>query len=85
VWWWILIWTLLLLGAAVVLALLLWTAVVRPGLALARQLGETADVVGQALQPVLEEYRPAPSVLFDPSSVPDATNPRSSGPGRRRR
>jgi hypothetical protein len=85
VWWWILIWTLLLLGAAAVLGLVLWKAVVKPGIALGRQIGETADQVSAALEPVTEAYRPVPSVLVDPSSAPDAPNHRSTSQGRRRR
>ncbi|WP_426560314.1 hypothetical protein ACPPVT_11450 [Angustibacter sp. McL0619] len=84
-WWWILIWTLLLLGAAAVLALVTWKAVVRPGIALGRQLADTSELVAQALEPVTEAYRPTPSVLVDPSGGPDAPNPRSASRGRRRR
>jgi len=84
VWWWILIWTLLLIGAAGVLALIAWKAVAKPGIALGRQLAVSGELVSEALEPVTEPYRPAPSVLVDPSSVPDAPNPRSASLGRRR-
>ena len=83
-WWWILIWALLLLGAAAVLALLVWRAVIRPGIALGRQLGVTSELVSEALETVSEPYRPDPSVLADPSGIPDAPNPSSSRLGRRR-
>jgi hypothetical protein len=85
VWWWILIWALLLLGAAAVLALLVWTFVIKRGIALARQLGESSDQVNRALAPVSEPYRPDPSVLVDPGAVPDAPGSGSGSQGRVRR
>ncbi|GAA4354687.1 hypothetical protein [Angustibacter luteus] len=84
-WWWILIWALLLLGAAAVLGLLVWKSVIKRGIALGRQLGESSDLVSRALEPVSEPYRPDPSVLVDPNATPDAPRNGSGSQGRVRR
>ncbi len=83
-WWWILIWAVLLVGAVVVLALVVWH-VVRQAIALGRQLGASAEEAGRLLAPIQQPYRPAASVLSDPSTLPEPVARRSSaGRGRRR-
>ncbi|GAB3590932.1 hypothetical protein GCM10027446_07270 [Angustibacter peucedani] len=87
-WWWILVWALLLVGAAMALALVGWH-VVKKGIALGRQLGTSAEQVSRLLEPIQAPYRPAASVLSDPSTLPDTAGPSRSRPGagvgRRRR
>lgn len=80
-WWWILIWALLVIGGLVALALVTW-GVVRKAIALGRQLGASTEQASRLLQPLHESYRPAASVLADPSGLPD---PVRHGKGRRRR
>jgi hypothetical protein len=84
VWWWILVWALLLVGAAVVLALVGWH-VVKKAIALGRQLGASAEQVSRLLEPLQEPYRPATSVLADPSTLPEPATRRSRAGRRRRR
>jgi hypothetical protein len=79
-WWWILVWALLLLGAAVVVGLLGWY-LIRRGIALGRQLGQSAEDVSGALAPILDHYEPAHSVLVDPSTLPETPRRRSGRGG----
>jgi hypothetical protein len=74
VWWWILIWVLLVIAAAAFLGLVAWS-VIKRGIRLGRQVGDSAELVGAALEPVMSDYRPDPSVLVDPSAFPDAPKP----------
>ncbi len=83
-WWWILAWALLLIGGLVALGLASWS-VVRRAFGLGRQLGASADQVSRLLQPLREPYRPAASVLSDPSGLPDPNSRRRSGRRHRRR
>jgi hypothetical protein len=76
---WVLLWVVLVVGAAVLLGWLAW-GVVRRVFALGRELSRTAELVGPALHSMPEPYRPASSVLTDPSSIPDV----DAGHGRAR-
>lgn len=67
---WVLLWVLLVLAAVVVLGWVAW-GVVRKAIALMRELGRTAELVGPVLEQLPEPYRPASSVLADPSTLPD--------------
>jgi hypothetical protein len=67
---WVLLWVLLVLAAIAVLGWVAW-GVLRKGIALARELGRSADRVGPVLAQLPEPYRPASSVLADPSTLPD--------------
>jgi hypothetical protein len=84
---WVLLWVLLVLLAAVVLGALSW-GLVRRALALGRELGRTAERVGPVLEQIQEPYRPASSVLSDPTIAPqarpDRAGHRRSSSGHRR-
>ena len=67
---WVLLWVLLVLAAVAVLGWLVW-GVVRKTVALAHELGRSAELVGPVLEQLPERYEPASSVLADPSTLPD--------------
>jgi hypothetical protein len=67
---WVLLWVVLVLVAVAVLGWVAW-GVVRKGFALMRELSRSAELVGPVLQALPEPYRPASSVLADPSTLPD--------------
>ncbi|MGL4173281.1 MAG: hypothetical protein ACRCTR_04305 [Actinomycetota bacterium] len=73
-WWWILLVFLLLLLAVIVHGLLWWRTI-RRGLALARELGSSAEELTALWQPAADAYQPASSSLANPHLV-------SSGPVR---
>jgi hypothetical protein len=77
---WVLLWLLLVLVAVAVLGWLVWR-VVRKAMALGRELSRSAAIVGPVLEQIPHPYQPAPSVLTDPSTLPD---PGQSRAGHRR-
>jgi hypothetical protein len=83
-WWWILVWAVLVIAAAGAFTLLSWR-LVRQVIALGRQLGASADELSLVMTPLHDTYRPARSVLTDPSGRPAAANTRSARRGLRRR
>ena len=69
---WVLLWVVLVLGAAALLGWLTW-GVVRKGLALMRELGRSAALVGPVLDQTAERYSPTSSVLADPATLTELT------------
>lgn len=82
-WWWLLIWTLLVIGGLVVIALVIWR-LIRQVIALGREIGRQADRLRVELDRVPDPYRPARSVLSDPSQL-DAGRARRRRPAHRHR